>query len=217
MILHEVITMEEGEMESGNFLTKEESIELAKKLSGLYSELAIKTKTINGLKEEINRIPNHSDNVRYSAFRFFWKYLVIAAVSEVVIYVLGMFVVATLITTDAGTAITVIWLLLVILTIPVVLIYGAIKSRKERDFCNAQLEESARMDWNKKTECEKELRSNETELNDYMQKIAEYDDIVPSHMRQKTWMEKICKLLEAGQAESFTEAVAMLNKKTGTR
>ena len=60
-------------MENVNLLTKEESIELAKKLSGLYSELAIKTKNIYELKEEINRIPTHSDNVRYSAFRFFWK------------------------------------------------------------------------------------------------------------------------------------------------
>lgn len=204
-------------MENVNMLTKEESIELAKKLSGLYSELAIKTKNINELKEEINRIPNHSDNVRYSAFRFFWKYLVIAAVAEVVIYVLGMFVVATLLRTDAGTIITVIWSFLCIFTIPVVLIFGGIKARNERDACNAGLEESARLDSNKKMECQRELRSKETELNDYMLKIAQYDDIVPSHMRQKAWMEKICKILEAGQAESFTEAVALLNKKTGTK
>ncbi len=204
-------------MENGNILTKEESIELAKKLSGLYSELAIKTKTINELKDEINRIPNHTGNVRYSAFRFFWKYLVIAAVAEVVIYVLGMFVVATLIRTDAGTAITVIWSFLCIFTIPAVLIYGGIKARNERNACNAGLEESARLDWNKKAECQRELGSKETELNDFKQKISKYDAIVPSHMRQKTWMEKICKMLEAGQAESFTEAVAMLNKKTGTR
>lgn len=204
-------------MEYGNVLTKEESIELAKKLSGLYSELAIKTKTVNELKEEINRIPAHSDNVRYSAFRFFWRYLVIAAVAEVVIYVLGMFVVATLIRTDAGTIITVIWSFLCIFTIPAVLIYGGIKARRERDACNAGLEESALMDRNKKIECERELRSKETELNDHLQKVAKYDDIVPSHMRQKAWMEKICKILEAGQAESFTEAVALLNKKAGTK
>lgn len=204
-------------MENGNVLTKEESIELAKKLSGLYSELAVKSKNVNELKEEINRIPVHSGNVRYSAFRFFWKYLVIAAVAELIIYFVGVFIGLVFVGSTAGTVVIIIWALMMIFTIPAVLIYGGIKARKARDMCNAGLEESARIDRNRKEECAKELASKELELNDYLQKIAEYDDIVPSHMRQKAWMEKICKMLEAGQAENFTEAVAMMNKRTGTR
>ena len=200
-------------MESVGTMTKEESIGLAEKLSGIYSELEQKKRDIRDLKDTIAKIPDHKNDRKPKMFSYYWKYLIIAPVAEVVVFFICLFLWVILMHSNIGGIAFVVFAFLCIITMPAVLFYGGVKASNAVGEANSLLATAAQADLKKKKACTAELEIKETELAECMQKSSEYDVLVPMNMRQKAWMEKVKKTIEAGQAENFTEAIELLGKK----
>ena len=181
-------------------MSKEESIKLTEQLGAKYNSLE---KLQNEIKELVNSL-NHSANYqvkRYSAFRFFWPYLIYSAVACTICYIL---------TGLTGS----LFFLPGVVVLPVILIIvGAVKSRNMREASNYDAANYA-VTRAQKTEEEKkrlrELTAKEAKLRSQLDK---YNGIVPAQMRNKSKMLYAKKMLEMDKASNFAEAMNMLGQK----
>lgn len=200
-------------MEAEIGMTKEESIELAEKLSVIYSEFEQKISDVRDLKDAIAKISDYKNDPKPKVFSYFWKYLIIAPVAEVVVLFLNLCMWAVLMHSGIGGIAFVIFVIVGIITMPAVLIFGGVKASNAAGEANALLADAAQADLKKKKACIQELEIKEKELEECMKIKSEYDELVPAYMRRKTWMEKIKKTIEDGQADNFAEAVELLSQR----
>lgn len=189
-----------SQTEDYSAMSKEESIKLTEQLGTKYHSLEKMQKEIKELTDSLNHSANYQTK-RYSAFRFFWPYLVYAAVACTIFYY------ATGLTRSLFFA-------PLILIVPVILIIvGAVRSRKMREECNYDAANYAVTRAQKMEEERKrlyELTAREARLRSQMDK---YNGIVPVQMRNKSKMLYAKKMLETDKAGNFAEAMAMLDQK----
>ena len=110
-------------------MTKEESIAFAEKAVTLYKNYERLKKEIDDNRSQLSKPGPDGVVKRYSAFRFFWPYLIYAAVALNVFYFF-----AQLSSRSYGMAM---FMLLAALVVPVVLlIVGGVSARRKRDASN---------------------------------------------------------------------------------
>ena len=196
-----------GNIEMREMLTKEESIEVASNLADKYRELEIKEAEFNETKERMDSIPDDDKVPRHSAFKFFWPYLVIASIAEAVVYLFS-FLNAYMINSNFVS--TMISFVLIIITWPAIVIFGAVKARFKRREYNNGVDMKIHSNQRLRAECSQKLKCLEKELVSIEKETSEYDDIVPSTMRTYDCMQTVKRTLENGMAEHFEEAVSRL-------
>lgn len=179
-------------------MSKEESIKLTEQLGTKYHSLERVQREIKELVDSLNHSANRQPK-RYSAFRFFWPYLVYAAVACTIFYYI------------TGLTRSIFFAPLILIVPVVLIIVGAVKSRKMREECNYdaanyEVTLSQKMEEQKKRLAQ--LIAREAELRSELDK---YNGIVPVHMRNKSKLLYAKKMLETDKAGDFAEAMSMLN------
>ena len=189
--------------ENYNSMSKEESIKLCDRLGNEYYSLQKMQSEINSINNFI-RTEAFYQPKRYSAFRFFWPYLIYGAVSFSICYFLALL--------SYFSFPLMCFFLIACFMLPIVfVIVGAVRSRILREQCNRDADNDAYRRRQKVEEESKrleELISSEKELR---AQLAGYDSIVPENMRNKSRMGYARKMLEADKAKTFEEAMHLIH------
>lgn len=179
-------------------MSKTESIALLEKLASKYGSLERTQKEIKDLEQAIEKTTTYQAKP-YSAFRFFWPYMVYSAIAAAIFVVLA-FVVFPLFSVFIAAA----------YIVPIVLtIVGAVRARRLRERYNNDLFNSETNRRRKKREDEErlsQLRSNEKSLKKQLEK---YDEMVPVNMRNKSRLTMAKRMLEMDKVHSFEEAMKL--------
>lgn len=199
------VVAESPEEAAASVMTKEESIAFAEKLSNEYKSYERLKKEIEDNKAQLSRNTDTGMTKTYSAFRFFWPYLIYAVVSLNVCYFI-----ASLLSDSAGIAI---FFLLGALGLPVVfLIVGGTRARRLRDESNRAAIEAAQNRRKHLDDLKTETAALDRKLAKKGAELKEYQSIVPLPYRDSGSMSKVVLLLRANKAENFDEAIQMLRK-----
>ena len=186
-------------------MTKEESIAFAEKLQKNYANLDATKEQIAKNESEIKSRSTHKVQ-GHSYFRYFWPWLIIAAVLYLFILFIHNFGFRYSSDDVQYTLITMRTL------IPfVALVAGAIVAgvKKANDYHQVQLAEQSAYDTIAKLELAN--KDNEKKIERIEEELAEYKSIVPPKARSKTAMFKVVSMLKTGKAEDFEDAVSKLN------
>ena len=182
-------------------MTKEESIALAEKLSRKYKEYEDLRKEIDDNKHELAR-PVNLEHKPHAAFKFFWPFLVAAAGSMMFFYFLMMIA--------GAVALMGLFALLTLISPIVLLLVGSTRARRLRDELNSAEINEIR----EKKKRIKDLTDRNNELEpkcaEIKKELDEYKELIPMDSRSSAKMESIIKLIRAGKAENFSEALGMM-------
>ena len=182
-------------------MTKEESIALAEKLSKDYKALERLNKDISDNETILSRPADYQFRP-HSAFKFFWPYLIYAAIAFWILYFLFIFIASG--TSSAGVLIVG---MLCLCSPFILLIVGGVKAFRSREEANAAESEEIRRrkvdneNLKKRTD---ELRLKRTVIT---KRLSDYNQIVPPALRTSTRMEKSRVLIQTGKAEDFYDAI----------
>lgn len=182
-------------------MTKEESIALAEKLSKDYKALERLNKDISDNETILSRPADYQFRP-HSAFKFFWPYLIYAAIAFWILYFLFVFIASG--TSSAGVLIVG---MLCLCSPVILLIVGGVKAFRSREEANAAESEAIRRrkvdneNLKKRTD---ELRLKRTVIT---KRLSDYNQIVPPALRTSTRMEKSRVLIQTGKAEDFYDAI----------
>ena len=179
-------------------LSVEESIALADKLKTRYSQVEKLEREVEDNNKRING-PLNLEYRRYSFFRFYWKFLVFAAIAFYLMLIIA------LIADGAGFLVAMVYI------VPIgILIAGIFLAIKRRNLENDAIErgndtvvEQRRTLEKKNEELKKTLYTRKMELN-------QFNDIVPAQFRKSASMAQVKSLLITKKASSFNEAFRML-------
>lgn len=186
-------------------MTKEESIAFADKLIAEYKKLEKITQEIEENEHQMNR-PVESYPKQHAAFKYFWPFLIYAAVSFTVFY----FLAGVLGRNSMGT--TMFLLLLALGSIPAFLIIGGVRARRIRDELNAA--EISFLN-NKKEhllELKKETSILQTKKRTMQKEIKEYEAMLPASLRSSSQISRAKILIQSGKAEDFADAVEKMGR-----
>ena len=186
-------------------MTKEESIAFADKLIAEYKKLEKITQEIEENEHQMNR-PVESYPKQHAAFKYFWPFLIYAAVSFTGFYILaGLF-------GRSSAGLTMVLLLLALASIPFFLIYGGVRARRIRDELNAA--EISFLN-NKKEhllELKKETSILQTKKRTMQKEIKEYEAMLPASLRSSSQISRAKILIQSGKAEDFADAVEKMGR-----
>ena len=186
-------------------MTKEESIVFAEKAQALYKNYERIKKEIEDNKSQLSRPGPDGELKRYSAFRFFWPYLIYAVVALNVFYLF-----AQLSARATGLALL---LLAAALIVPVILlIVGGVTARNKRDSANALAVRAVNDRRRHLEELKKETSVLETKRVKMAAELKEYEALIPLSHRNSASMSKVSLLLKSNKAETFTQAVDLLRQ-----
>ena len=187
--------------------TREEGIRLADYLALKYDTLEKLKNEINDIEFNIKKIQVSPEPPRYSVFRFFWPFFIIALGVCFFVTLIASIVAANSSYPNVGMVFAEI---LGYLSIPVVLIIGLFVAKARRNAANEELAAKEMTLTRKADDLHKkvvELRNQQSQINI---ELTAYKDMLPASMRNKTQLQKIKRLLEAGKAQSFAEAVEQM-------
>jgi len=185
-------------------MTKEESIAFADKLINDYKKLEKITKEIEENEQQMNR-PIESYPKQHAAFKYFWPFLIYAAVSFTVFYFL-----AGLFSNSSGLAIVL--LLLALGSIPAFLIIGGVRARRIRDELNAAEISFLNNKKDHLLELKKETSILQTKKRTMQKEIKEYEEMLPASLRSSSQISRAKILIQSGKAEDFADAVEKMGR-----
>ena len=189
-------------------LSLEASISLASELEKRFAERSRIKREISDLEHESLRYQLPSKRPRYSAFRFFWPFLIYSqlAVFGVAIILIIVLFAGSLDRFDSDE-IKILMYIFGFMAEGVTLIIGAVVARIKRDRLNAKLEEEEQVVVNKQRNIEVKIAELRGQLRNYDYNTQDLEKRVPAFMRTEQSMRKIRNLLESGEAEDFEQAV----------
>ena len=195
-----------GRENSAPEMSLEESIAFAEKLKTQYTGIERLTREISENESIISK-PFRENTARYSFFRFFWKYLVIAGIAFVVLY----FIMLILFATDAG-AVAVFFALAMLITPIIILIVGGVKATNIRDEENMSIVNGNQRALEHRKELETRTASLKRDLATRKSQIVVDECSVPTSLRKASSMSQILTLLKSGKASNLNEAYKLLGK-----
>ena len=192
-------------------LSPEESIALAKNLEKKYGEWDAVKDEISDLERDYKRYLLPEKRPRYSAFRFFWPFLIYSQLAE-----LGVCLIAILILLGGGfrsessfDSLESGMYFFAFIAAAVTLIIGGVYATKKRDRMNSALIETEYSIMNKQKNIEAriiELKSRQKLLE---QDLKQYNGWLPATLRNTHGVKKARAYIESGEARDLYEA-AML-------
>ena len=182
--------------------SKEESIALAENLKAEFSALEKLQKEIVDNQTRLGRPVVYNDR-RYSAFRFFWPFLIYAYLALNVIYIIGAVISAS--NQDQGGM--VLGFFIGLAAAAGLLIYGGSYAGNKRDRLNKEISDEEYQKRKRYKELAERTNVLITRLNN--RKIDNLE-LVPVQFRTKHHMERVIALLQSDRAANFSEALKML-------
>jgi len=186
-------------------MTKEESIAFADKLISEYKKLEKISQEIEDNEHQMNR-PIESYPKQHAAFKYFWPFLIYAAVSFT-----GFYILASLFG-RSSVGLTMVLLLLALASIPFFLIYGGIRAIRIRNELNAA--EISFLN-NKKDHLEDLRKENsilKTKQRTMLKDIKEHEAMLPPSLRSSAQISRAKILIQSGKAEDFADAVEKMGR-----
>lgn len=180
------------------------SINLASELANKYAASAKLKVEINDTEFSLKKIEISPNPPRYSFFRFYWPFFIIALIACFIVTLIFAFIAAGVRNSEAGYALAEI---MGYLSVPVVLVIGIFIAKKRREAANEELEAKERTLVRKSEDLKKKLAELRNEQNEINNALSEFKDIVPASMRSKEQMLKVKAMLETGKADTFEDAV----------
>jgi len=187
-------------------MTPEESVELADKLSVEYENLRLIKEEISNCESDIRKNAPSEKPPRYSAFRFFWPFLIAAMVTFWVIFFIGCIIVmyASWEVDDIyGAEIAGLVVAAIVLAVG-----GTIASNK-RDSLNTGLLNEERYKSKKEHDLKLKLDGLKRKQIEMKKGVQEYNSLVPAALRNKATMNKVKMYIQNGQANTFSEAIKL--------
>ena len=186
-------------------MTKDESIAFADKLIAEYKKLEKIDKEIEENDHQISR-PIDAYPKQHAAFKYFWPFLIYAAVS------CSLFSVLARVFERGAIGLALIFSLLSIASIPVFLIVGGVRAVRIRNELNAaevSFQNNKKDHLNELVEENKVLKNKRTIIKN---KLKEYDAMLPPSLRSSTQIAKAKLLVQSGKASDFADAVEQLGR-----
>ena len=186
----------------------EESLQpsdVADRLISRYVELERIAKEIANSEEMIARERAGGSYGRYSAFRFFWKFLVIAGGIYTLALIIGFFVAVSALDSDVIYVFNFIGLAIG----GAVLLFGGSSARRQRDQYNWRISEKEDALRKRHKELEGRIAELQRKRKRILDELAPYDAIVPEYLRSSDKMKLVKQLIEAGRAATFEDAVRL--------
>ena len=187
-------------------MTKEESLAFADKLIAEYRKLEKLDAEIEENNRQIAR-PIEDYPKQHAAFKYFWPFLIYAAVSFTGFYILaGLF-------GRSSVGLTMVLLLLALASIPFFLIYGGIRARRIRDELNAAEISFLNNKKDHLIELKKENSVLQTKRGKLVRELKEYENMLPPSMRSSAQISKAKIFIQSGKAEDFADAVEKMGRR----
>ena len=189
-------------------LSLEDSIFLAKELEKKYAERDRLKKEISDLEIESAKYRLPERRLRYSAFRYFWPFIIYSQLSCLVVGIVFVIILLNSRLIDMGeeslkTLIT----FFCFLGMGATIIFGAVYARIKRDRMNRKLEEEEQVKSNEQMKIEFKISELRGSLRNLEYNLKDYEKRVPEFMRYESGMKMVRQLLENGEAEYFDLAV----------
>jgi len=186
-------------------MTKEESLAFADKLISEYKKLEKINQEIEDNENQMNR-PIESYPKQHAAFKYFWPFLIYAAVSFTGFYILaGLF-------GRSSAGLTMVLLLLALASIPFFLIYGGIRARRIRDELNAAEISFLNNKKDHLADLRKETSILKTKQRTILMEIKEHEAMLPPSLRNSKEISRAKILIQSGKAEDFADAVEKMGR-----
>ena len=186
-------------------MSVEESIAFADKLKTRYAQVEKLEREVTDNEKRIAS-PLNLNFRQYSFFRFYWKFLVFAAIAFFVLDFITIIVAASG-ASDGGA----IFMLILTFGVPIgILIAGifvAAKRRDEENYAISLGNEDVKQQRKKLEEKTAELKNT---LNARKRDLKQFDDMVPAQYRKSSSMAQVKALLVSGKASSFRDAFRLL-------
>lgn len=190
---------------AASVMTKEESIALAEKLSSEYHSLERLKKEIDENNAITSRpVPQAKP---HAAFKFFWPYLVASVVALNVLVIIGYIV---FLSSFSGNAF-IFFMLAAVITAVVLLIVGGKTATSKRDALNYQMSDELHRRRKKNDELIEKNRTLQSQYSNKKRKLDQYNSLVPARFRTSRYMDRVKILLNTNKAESFDEAIRLLD------
>lgn len=186
-------------------LSTEESIALAEKLSADYEALNNLRAEISDDEQNLRRCLNVDDKVRYSAFRFFWPYLIVSQVIAVLVMVIVILIAVAFDNRNLVLAAE----SFAFIAMAVTIIVGGVKARNKRDILNSNLIDNVRSKKKKAHDLSIEIEELKGKKKALEESLLKYRYVIPSALRNKSRMDMVKNMLVTGKAQGFTEAVTL--------
>lgn len=182
---------------------KEESIKLCTALASKYASYEKLKGEIHDLEFSIKKMEVTPNAPRYSFFRFYWPFFIIALAA---CFFSTLIVGILTIRADSETG-EILAKAAGYLSIPIVLGIGIVVARARQSHANDKLAQNDMLTASKASE----LRAKVNEMKEQQREISDelqyYKDLIPMNMRNKGSILKIKKILDLGQAETIEQAV----------
>ena len=185
---------------------KEESIKLCNALASKYATYEKIKEEIHDLEFSIKKMEVKPNAPRYSFFRFYWPFFLIALgacfFSTLIVAFLTMSVdyeVGELLSRLAGY-----------LSIPVVLVIGIVVAKIRQRKANDRLAENEMGITSQISAMRAKVNDLKREQNQLSDELQGYKDIIPVNMRNKDSILKIKKVLDLSQAETIEQAIELI-------
>ena len=141
-------------------------------------------------------------------FRFFWPYLIGAAVAFLLF---DMIMVGSSISSPTYDTMIVPGILMIVVPLGII-ITGVVLARKRAARENEYIAEREVRDIENRKELEKKTESLISKRNVLKQKLDKDEEIVPVALRRSSSMTQLKLLIKSGKAQDYYEAVEILNK-----
>ena len=187
-------------------MSSEEGIDLADRLGIEYENLRILKEEITNCERDIKRNQPPERRKRYSAFRYFWPFLIIAIAVIWVVLLVGCILFAY---SNANPTVVYIAELFSFFPAGFVLIIGGKIARKKRESMNMILLNEERLMSKKSYDLNCRLDELKKMQIEVKKNVSEYNYLVPVPLRNKDTMSTVKTLIESGKAKTFSEAVEL--------
>ena len=191
------------------FMPMDESIRLAETLSEKYGKWDMFKESIIENEAVIRRTKPTGDNPRYSAFRFFWPFLIWATALYAIVRVIG--VVLAYATQNDGYTAGFFYVAFVFAVL--VLIGGFVNARGRAEDMNNELKDLESVNERKYKSALAKTEDLRQKLERVYSEIKAYDSIVPPPLRNRRSMYQVKEMLLGGKARDFYDAVQKCSNK----
>lgn len=186
-------------------MTKEESLAFADKLIAEYRKLEKLDAEIEENNRQIAR-PIEAYPKQHAAFKYFWPFLIYAAVSFSALYFLaGLF--------GRSLGLAAILYLLSLASIPFFLIFGGVRAVRIRNELNAAEVSFLNNKKDHLIELKKENSILQTKRGKVVHELKEYENMLPPSLRSSAQISKVKIFIQSGKAEDFADAVEKMGRR----
>ncbi len=187
--------------------TKEESVALCNALASKYASYEKIKEEIHDLEFSIKKTEVSAHAPRYSFFRFYWPFFIIALGA----CFFSTLIVGLLLLNDNSEAGSLFPRLAGYLSIPVVLVIGIVVAKTRQNHANDKLAQREMSVTNQANVMRAKINDLKQQQNRISDELQDYKDLIPMKMRNKNSMLKIKKTLDLSQAETIEQAIELLN------